>query len=124
MGLFPPRINDVETGRTPQYPDVQPLHVEMPADRVFAAAAAVAGRMRRWTVVKVDRTARTLAAEARSLVWRFTDDVTIRIEEQGSGALVHMRSRSRVGKSDFGVNADRIRAFLAALRRELESGGG
>lgn len=123
MGLLPPRINDVETGRTPQYPDVQPLHVEMTADRVFAAAAAVAGRMPRWTVVKVDRTARTLAAEARTRLWRFTDDVTIRVEEQGGGALVHMRSRSRVGKGDFGANADRIRRFLAALRREIDSGG-
>lgn len=119
MGLLPPRINDVETGRTPQYPDVQPLAVRAPAEKVFGAISAVAGRMDRWTVVKVDRATHTLLAEARSKLWRFIDDVTVRVEADGAGSRVHMRSRSRMGKSDFGANAARIRTFLRLVAREL-----
>ncbi|MBO0739816.1 MAG: DUF1499 domain-containing protein, partial [Hyphomicrobiaceae bacterium] len=45
--------------------------------------------------------------------------VVIRIIEHGSGSRVDMRSLSRQGRSDFGVNAARIRLFMAALRKHL-----
>ena len=123
MGWLPPRINDVETGRTPQYPDVQPLHVPLSPDQVFLAVSAVAGRMRRWTVVRVDPGKRLLQAEARTRLVRFVDDVTIRVEAEAGGASVRMRSRSRVGISDLGVNAARIRSFLRRVAGELKAGG-
>src|SRR6476619_1527881 len=75
VALIPPRINDVETGRTPQYPDVQPLHVGLPPERVFTVVSEVAGRHKRRTVGKVDPHARVLTAEARTALWRFCDDV-------------------------------------------------
>ena len=121
VALLPPRINDVETGRTPQYPDVQPLHVSFPPDRVFHVVSEVAGRQQRWTVTKVDPAARTLIAEARTSLWRFVDDVTIRVEPEADGSVVNMRSRSRVGVGDFGANAKRIRAFLKQLDRAVKS---
>jgi uncharacterized protein (DUF1499 family) len=124
MGWLPPRINDIQTGRTPQYPEVQPLHVKRAPDDVFSAAAKLAGSQNRWTVVKVDPQSRTLAAEARSKLWRFVDDVTITVEEEPGGSVVNMRSRSRLGKSDFGVNAKRITSFLRRLARALESNHG
>jgi len=37
----------------------------------------------------------------------------------GSGSRVDIRSLSRQGRSDFGVNAARIRLFMAALRDRL-----
>ena len=46
---------------------------------------------------------------------RFKDDVVIRITQSGEGSIVDMRSVSRLGKSDVGVNAERIRAFLKEL---------
>ena len=124
MGLLPPRINDVQTGRTPQYPEVQPLHVKRPADEVFSAVAKLAGTQNRWTVVKVDPQTKTLAAEARTKLWRFVDDVTITVEDEAGGSVVNMRSRSRVGVSDFGANAKRIKSFLRRLERALASNGG
>ena len=36
---------------------------------------------------------------------------------EGSGSIVDMRSISRVGVSDVGVNARRVRRFLADLQR-------
>jgi hypothetical protein len=48
---------------------------------------------------------------------RFKDDVVLRIvpTQDGAGSRVDMRSTSRIGVSDLGVNAKRIRAFLQAL---------
>jgi uncharacterized protein (DUF1499 family) len=52
-------------------------------------------------------------------VFNFRDDFVIRIRPQRSGTRVDMRSRSREGKTDLGVNAARIRAFLGELRQRL-----
>jgi uncharacterized protein (DUF1499 family) len=43
--------------------------------------------------------------------------VRVRPAAEGSGSLVDMRSISRVGVSDVGVNARRVREFLAELQR-------
>ncbi|HEV2866129.1 MAG TPA: DUF1499 domain-containing protein, partial [Allosphingosinicella sp.] len=51
--------------------------------------------------------------------FRFRDNVVVRVrpDSDGSGSVVDMRSISRVGVSDVGVNARRVRAFLADLQR-------
>ncbi len=47
--------------------------------------------------------------EFRSLFFRFVDDVEFLIlEKQGDGSVIHVRSASRVGRSDFGVNRRRV----------------
>ena len=117
--VFWPLINRAETGKTPEYPDLQPLTVALPPSRVFEAALAVARSLPRWTVVKADPATGVIEAEARTRLWRFVDDVTIRIAGQGGRSTVSVLSASRVGKGDLGQNARNIRAFLDALRRAL-----
>ena len=80
-------------------------------DRALALAEA------RFDVVRVDRHAGVVEATDTSAIFRFVDDVVIRVkpDPKGRGAVVDLRSRSRLGTSDMGVNAERIRAFLAAL---------
>lgn len=114
-----PVLNRVETGKTPEYPDLQPLTVAFPATRVFEAALTAARTLPRWTVVKTDPAAGLIEAEARTRLWRFVDDVTIRIIPGEGRATVSVRSASRVGRGDLGQNARNIRAFLDALRRAL-----
>ena len=46
----------------------------------------------------------------------FTDDIVVRVTQAGAGSRIDLRSSSRYGRSDFGVNAARIRAYLTALR--------
>jgi len=58
-------------------------------------------------------------ATATTFFFRFKDDVVVRVRpdpDQPGGSIVDMRSISRVGGSDIGVNAARIRAFLADLQ--------
>jgi hypothetical protein len=101
-----PVLNRVETGRTPEYPDLQPLTVALSPARVFEAALT-------------DPAAGLIEAEARTRLWRFVDDVTIRIVAREGATTVSVRSASRVGRADLGQNARNIEAFLGTLRQAL-----
>ena len=71
-------------------------------------------------MARVDPQAGTLEATAETLFFRFKDDVVVRVRPdpaRAGGSIVDMRSISRVGGSDIGVNAKRIRAFLADLQK-------
>jgi len=57
----------------------------------------------------------TLEASDTSLLFGFIEDVVLSIQASEQCTLVDMRSMSRVGKSDMGANAQRIRRFLAEL---------
>ena len=46
----------------------------------------------------------------------FKDDIVVRVRPEGAGSRVDVRSMSRVGLSDLGANAARVRAFLARLQ--------
>ena len=80
--------------------------------------AAALARERGWETALVDDRAGIVEATATSLFFRFKDDIAIRVRPApGGGSLVDMRSISRVGASDVGMNAKRVRAFLADLKR-------
>ncbi len=98
------------------YSDIQPETLAMSPGDAFAKAVRIAGDMDRWDVVHTDADALRLEAVATTSLLRFRDDVSIRVTVDGDGARVDMRSRSRLGKHDFGANADRIRAYFARLR--------
>lgn len=55
-------------------------------------------------------------AETVFLVVFFRDDMVLELEERASGdTLVHIRSSSRVGYYDFGVNRKRVKRLLSLL---------
>jgi hypothetical protein len=99
------------------YGDLRTVRVAAPPAETVRRAAALA-RERGWNVAAVDEKAGTVEATETSLFFRFKDDVAVRVRPApGGGSLVDMRSVSRVGTSDVGVNAKRVRAFLADLQR-------
>lgn len=57
-----------------------------------------------------------LRAECRTLVFRFVDDVEIRFDD--TAKLIHFRSASRLGRSDFGVNRHRMEEVRSAFLAE------
>ncbi|HEX7383529.1 MAG TPA: DUF1499 domain-containing protein [Burkholderiaceae bacterium] len=98
------------------YPDIAPLLLP---DRTPAATferARVAARGLGWRVAAEAPQEGRIEATATTLLFGFQDDVVVRIAAQGAGSRVDVRSASRIGRSDFGVNAARVRAFLARLR--------
>ena len=99
------------------YGDVRTLRLPVPPEEAVRRAAALA-RERGWEIAHMDAKAGTLEATDTTFFFRFKDDVVVRVRPApGRGSLVDMRSISRVGGSDVGVNAKRVRAFLADLEK-------
>lgn len=106
------------------YGDLTPLVTSLPPRRVLASAASVVrqGEKEGLALVAVDEARGEVRATATSGVFAFIDDVTIRVRpESDGGARVDVRSRSREGRGDLGVNAGRIRRILRELANRLAS---
>ena len=69
-----------------------------------------------WEIVAADTAAGKIEATDTSRVFRFVDDIAVRIRAGSSGARVDVRSKSRVGKGDMGANTARIRQLRDALQ--------
>ena len=96
------------------YPDIVPLDLAVPPARALERAEAAARAMG-WEIVAVSPQDLRIEATDTSLLFGFTDDVVIRVKPADTGSRVDVRSASRVGGSDFGVNAKRIRRYLKRL---------
>jgi len=97
------------------YPDLGPLELPVPPAEALARAERAAAALG-WTLVASDPAAGTLEAYEVTRVFRFVDDVVVRVRPGAGGSRVDVRSKSRVGRGDLGANAARIRAFQEALR--------
>ena len=99
------------------YPDIAPLTLPLPPERVFNRALDVAQRLG-WELVAADQASGRIEATDTTTWFGFTDDIVVRVTSWGSGTRVDVRSVSRVGRSDVGTNARRIREFLDALQED------
>ena len=102
----------VESG----YPDLQAIFVTSDLPTTLENARKTALELA-WEVVDVNAEAGLLEARETSRVFQFVDDVVVRVRATPEGARVDVRSRSRDGRGDLGVNAARIQRFFAALPR-------
>lgn len=93
------------------YPDIVPRTLPAPPAQVFSQAQATAQDMG-WKIVVADATTHRIEATDTTRWFGFKDDIVIRITAQDGGSRIDVRSLSRVGRSDLGANARRIRAFL------------
>ena len=100
------------------YGDIAPIRVPWSVAETLGRARNLATE-RGWEVITFDPANGILEAVDTSFFFRFKDNVVVRVRPapQGQGSIVDMRSVSRVGVSDVGVNAERVRDFLADLRR-------
>ena len=109
-------------------PAVPPLAVPgrgaAEAATVLAEIEAAARAMAGWQVVAVDAAGLRIEAVATSPVFGFNDDVVIELRpaatagapaDTPAGLAVHMRSKSRVGRSDLGANRKRVAGFFERL---------
>lgn len=96
------------------YPDVQPLFLTVSPEQALSLSAQVAQAMG-WQLYRVDEAVGVIEAYDKTALLGFVDDVVIRISAQQEGVRVDVRSASRIGVSDLGANAQRIRSFLREL---------
>ncbi len=100
------------------YPDIQPLRIEASPQTVFAASLQVAHELGWQIVAEVPAEGRIEATDI-TRYFGFRDDVVIRIAAQDGVTVLDIRSKSRVGMSDVGANAARIREFRERLQTLL-----
>jgi uncharacterized protein (DUF1499 family) len=97
------------------YPDIGPLHLDLPPAKAFDRAVAAA-RGKGWEIVASDPAQGRMEATATTFWFGFKDDIVVRIAAEVNGSRIDVRSLSRIGKSDVGANARRIRAYLAKVK--------
>ena len=98
----------------------QPWIAAAPRDEVQRTLLAVISGRRDWALGQNRPGYITFVATTR--LFRFKDDVAIRLQEVSQGTRVDVRSRSRVGKGDLGANRKRISQLLDAARALLPPG--
>ncbi|NQV94139.1 MAG: DUF1499 domain-containing protein [Sphingomonadales bacterium] len=98
------------------YPDLKSVTIARPVAKIIADAEEIAGQLG-WDIAVADAAAGHFEATASVSYIRFKDDVILRAvpTDDGRSSIIDMRSVSRVGVSDLGVNAKRIQSFLDSL---------
>lgn len=118
----PPEYAGEETAELQReaYPNVEPLILDMPLERVYEAAQKTAENLN-WHLVSATHEGDLARIEATDTTrwFGFKDDVVVRLQTLEQGTRVDVRSKSRVGQSDVGKNAERIREFSIRLQRTL-----
>ncbi len=110
----------VEFARQQQdgYPDLRSVRLPVPADQGFVLVQTTARAMPGWVLTREDTTARVIEGVDTSWLFRFQDDFVIEVRDENGHTVVHMRSKSRDGQGDLGVNAKRIQGFLGRVAGE------
>jgi hypothetical protein len=97
------------------YGDLRTEVLDLPMGQAYERALATARAMG-WKIVAAEAGQGRIEATDSTFWFGFTDDIVIRLAPAGGRTLLDIRSTSRVGKSDVGTNAKRIRAFIEKVR--------
>jgi uncharacterized protein (DUF1499 family) len=97
------------------YPDLAPVTVPGSLDQTFDKALATA-QTEGWQIVTADKSTGRIEATDTTRWFGFKDDIVVRLTPWGTGTRVDLRSVSRIGRSDIGTNARRIRRYLEKLQ--------
>jgi uncharacterized protein (DUF1499 family) len=107
------------------YPDLASLVLPAEPDKTFEIVRAALASMPRMDITGENRAEGRIEATETSALFHFADDVVVRIRPfQDGGSRVDVRSKSRDGKGDMGVNAARIRELFRRVRAAGSAGGG
>lgn len=99
--------------QTAGYGAINPLKERLDPAAAFQRVTEVAQSVPTWKITYSDPAKNSLEAVSTSKLFHFQDDIVIQIRPApDGGSLIEMRSKSRDGKGDFGVNAKRIHAFF------------
>ena len=109
---------EVATQQRAAYPELQTLNYPQSKSELVEATKQVIDHLG-WQLVNIDADQGIVEATDRTMWFGFKDDVIVRITDNGSERLVDIRSKSQVGGSDLGKNAERIHDFIEELDKVL-----
>jgi uncharacterized protein (DUF1499 family) len=98
------------------YGDLSSIEFATPPAQALAEVRSAAEALG-WEVVSIDPSGGRLEATHTTAIFRFVDDVVVRVRPHGAGSLIDVRSKSRDGRGDIGANAARIRSLRDQLAR-------
>lgn len=93
------------------YDGLEPLAVSTNYDIAYDRALETAREMP-WKIVGENREEGRIEAYQKLAWFGFIDDVVIRVDTTDTGSIIDVRSKSRIGRGDLGVNAKRIKAYF------------
>ena len=102
--------------QTDAYPGLGPLLSDWPPGEAVAKVEAALLSMPRTDIITLDPAAGRIEATSSTRIFRFVDDVVVRVRAEGDGSRIDVRSKSRDGRGDLGANAARIEALFGELR--------
>ena len=127
MGLFgsgcspstPPAHPSNPLPDCPSTPNCERASVsfDVPADTLYSAVLRAMDALH--PTEMTSNPDRRQASAVYRVALMFKDDVRIAVEPDGNASLLHVRSASRVGQSDLGVNARRVNRLLETVRNQL-----
>jgi uncharacterized protein (DUF1499 family) len=105
------------------FPDIEPMVLDISVDEAAKRAQSVIVDMN-MDVLHVEPRGEATVIEAifKSFWFGFIDDFVVRLTPEGQSTRVDVRSKSRVGLSDLGANAKRVREFFDQLRKRASRG--
>lgn len=116
IGLFdcPDSFNCVSSlAKNPKH-RVEPFRLKNDPKTSWDMVLKTLSSMPRTTIVTANNS--DIHAECRSMIFRFVDDLTLRLNP--SKGIIHIRSASRIGYSDLGANRRRVENLREKLRRK------
>ena len=118
---LPPAAPSNPLPECPERPNCERISTTspLPADSLFDRTAAA---LRALEPVRLDRRPDSMqAAAVYQVAWLFRDDVAVAVAPRSAGSRLHVRSASRTGYSDLGVNRRRVQRLLDRLPIAAES---
>jgi uncharacterized protein (DUF1499 family) len=100
------------------YPELETQKYPQTTEQVFDAALATVKSMG-LEVVTSDKSLGLIEAYDTTTWFGFIDDVVIRIQNSEQMTILDARSKSRVGMSDIGKNAERLNTLIAGVAKNL-----
>lgn len=96
------------------WPNLKGIETALKPETAFLKTLSIAKELG-WKVTYQDKEIGHIEAVEQTLLWGWRDDIVIRISENGELTKVDVRSCSRSGVGDLGVNAKRIKRFIMAF---------
>ncbi|CAM4465237.1 DUF1499 domain-containing protein [Shewanella livingstonensis] len=101
---------EIATQQLQAFPNIQPIATDLSVEAAYQKALTVAKTMG-WSIVAQDPKALRFESTATTPFFNFADDVVIVVSALEQGSRIDLRSVSRIGIGDAGVNAKRIQEF-------------
>jgi uncharacterized protein (DUF1499 family) len=100
------------------YPELITQKYTQTMEQLFSATESAVVDLG-WALVNADKNVGLIEATDTTTWFGFKDDVVIRISDSGEQRFLDVRSKSRVGRSDLGKNAERIHTLINAINSKL-----